>query len=223
MSAIIRVTDIGRPGLLVYMPQPIADDTFNFLFHAAGPTPERGTNSTSYVQVDSGSFTIPSKTWIYPSTSVTFLFVFTADIRTTQTGVTCYARITIDGEATEINTSGVGWTTFYRAFFKIPSSTTINWRLEIKTNNPAHAVYVRNLMIYCCPVWTQKILYSRDLGANTLLTSVMLPPKAQIRIDNDYFYRNTSSDTVIINFNLLPFNMIEFFGDLIKIEYVRVE
>jgi len=223
MSAIIRVTDIGRPGQIIFMPSPIASEDFDFIFQAAGPTPERITTSTSFVVVNSGSFTIPEKTWIHPSTNVDYLFVAAFDGRRSNNIGVSYGRVTIDGYAFTKSWADTSYIRFYGAFFKKPNNTTINWTLEIRTDNSSYATYVKDLKIYYSPIWRSNTLYSKDIGTNTLLVQAIISEGATIRIDDEYLYRNATTNTVVLNFNLLPFYKIEMFGNWIKLIYLRVD
>ena len=225
MSAIIRVTDIGRPGILVYMPSPTTSPSLDFVFQAISPTPERSTTNTTYTIVDSGSFSIPDKAWTFPSPNVDYLFQAHYDLRSSASTTTAYGRVTIDGTALpETSTTNTTNTPFSRAIFRRPSSLSIGWRFELRSSVSGSAVYGRNLRIFYCPVWTSNILYSKDIGANVLLVRAALPESAGLRIDDDYCYRNTGTTPVTLSFNLLPFHKMEFFSpSWIKIEFLRVE
>jgi hypothetical protein len=226
MSSIIRVTDIGRPGFLIYMPEVISSVDFDFLFKAVGPTPSRSTSSSSYVTVDSGSFTIPSRVWAYPSPSVDHLFIVRYFLVTGSSSTTAFGRVTIDGTTLpEGATNSTSWTAILRTLLKKPSSTTINWNFQIRSSSIT-AIYASELRIFYCPVWMTDILYSRNIGANVLLTKAVLSANTGIRIDDEYCYRNTQNTPIVLSLNLLPFHKIEFFRDgqaWAKIEYVRVE
>jgi hypothetical protein len=175
------------------------------------------------VVVNSGSFTIPSRAWIHPSTNVDYLFVAAFDGRRSQATGSSYARVTIDGYAFTKNWSVTSYTRFYEAFFKKPSNTTINWTLEIRTDNSSYGTFVRGLKIYYSPIWRSNTLYSKDIGTNILLVQAIISPGATIKIDDEYLYRNTTTNTVVLNFNLLPFYKIEMLGNLIKLIYLRVD
>jgi hypothetical protein len=225
MSAVIRVTDIGRPGILVYLPSPTTLSNLDFVFLAIPPTPGRSTTDTSYTIVDSGSFHIPDKTWIFSSLNVDYLFQAHYDLRSSESTTTAFGRVTIDGavlsEASTTNTTNVP---FHRAIIKRPSSLNISWRFELRSSVSGSAVFGRQLRIFYCPVWTNDILYSKDIGANTLLLRATLPENTGLRIDDDYVYRNAGNTPVTLSFNLLPFHKIEFFGSpWVKIEFLRVE
>jgi hypothetical protein len=225
MSSIIRVTDIGRPGTLVYMPSPITATNVDFIFQAIAPTPERSTTNTTYTTVDSGSFNIPSKAWTYSSLDVDYLFQALYELRSSASTTTAFGRVIIDGATLpEASTTSTTYISFLRAIIKRPSSLSISWRFELRSSVSGSAVSGRNLRIFYCPVWTDNILYSKDIGANTLLLRATLTENTGLRIDDDYWYRNPSSSPVTLNFNLLPFHKIEFFGSpWVKIEYLRVE
>ena len=225
MSAIIRVTDIGRPGILVYMPSPISSTSFDFVFQAIPPTPERSTTSTTYTTVDSGSFNIPERAWTFPSPNVDYLFQAHYELRSSASTTTAFGRVTIDNTALpETSTTNTTNTPFFRAMIKRPSGLSISWRFELRSSVSGSAVYGRNLRIFYCPVWTSNILYSKDIGANVLLVRATLSDNTGLRIDDDYVYRNTAGSAVTLSFNLLPFHKIEFFGSTwVKIEFLRVE
>jgi hypothetical protein len=107
---------------------------------------------------------------------------------------------------------------------KRPSGLSISWRFELRSSVSGSAVYGRALRIFYCPVWTSNILYSRDIGANVLLMRATVPELTGLRIDDDYWYRNTGTTPVTLSFNLLPFHKIEFSGSSwVKIEFLRVE
>jgi hypothetical protein len=224
MSSIIRVTDIGRPGILVYMPSPITAN-LDFIFQAIAPTPERSTTNTTYTTVDSGSFNIPNKAWSFSSLNVDYLFQAHYELRSSASTTTAFGRVIIDGATLpENSTTNTSYTPFSRAIIKRPSSLSISWRFELRSSVSGSAVYGRNLRIFYCPVWTNNILYSRDIGANVLLLRALVPENAGLRIDDDYLYRHTGTTPVTLNFNLLPFHKIEFFGSpWVKIEFLRVE
>jgi hypothetical protein len=225
MSAIIRVTDIGRPGILVYMPSPAAGLALDFIFQAIAPTPERSTTNTTYTTVDSGSFTIPSKAWTYSSLDVDYLFFAHYDLRSSASTTTAFGRVVIDGVTLpEASTTSTSYTSFQRAIIKRPSSLNINWRFELRSSVSGSTVFGRQLRIFYCPVWTNNVLFSKDIGANVLLLRATLTENTGLRIDDDYWYRNPSNSPVTLSFNLLPFHKIEFFGSpWVKIEYLRVE
>jgi len=233
MSAIIRVTDIGRPGQITYanplntwMTSPF-DRFIESVFHGAGPTPERSVTGGTWTTVDSGSFTIPSSTRFGPATSTYHLFMYKIDMKTGGDR-TAGTRTTIDGVTHMITTLSTSYVTFYRAYAKIPSSTTISWSLELRGSDIGPTTgYCKDLIIVYTPVWTQDILYAKDIGANVLLTRVTLSPYSTIEIDDDYVYHNPTSSFVVVDFNLLPFHKIKFSGPssgtLIRVEYLRVE
>jgi hypothetical protein len=225
MSSIIRVTDIGRPGILVYMPSPVSAGNLDFIFQAIAPTPERSTTNTTYTIVDSGSFVIPSRAWTYSSLDVDYLFQAHYELRSSATTTTAFGRVVIDGATLpEASTTSTALVAFSRAIIKRPSSLSISWRFELRSSVSGSAVYGRNLRIFYCPVWTNNILYSKDIGANVLLLRAVVSENAGLRIDDDYLYRNTSLSPVTLNLNLLPFHKIEFFGSpWVKIEFLRVE
>jgi hypothetical protein len=225
MSSIIRVTDIGRPGILVYMPSPITTTSLDFIFQAIGPTPERSTTNTTYTTVDSGSFSIPSKAWSFSSLNVDYLFQAQYELRSSASTTTAFGRVIIDGATLpEASTTNTTYQSFGRGIIKRPSILNISWRFELRSSVSGSVVNGRSLRIFYCPVWTNNILYSKDIGANVLLLRATLPENAGLRIDDDYLYRNTNINPVTLNFNLLPFHKIEFFGSpWVKIEYLRVE
>jgi len=224
MSAIIRVTDIGRPGILVYMPSPSISN-LDFTFQAIPPTPERSTTSTTYTTVDSGSFDIPERAWTFPSPSVDHLFQAQYELRSSASTTTAYGRVTIDNAVLpEASTNSTTYQLFSRAIIKRPSSLSISWRFELRSSVSGSVVNGRALRIFYCPVWTSTILYSKDIGANVLLVRATLSENAGLRIDDDYLFRNTGLSPITLSFNLLPFHKIEFFGSpWVKIEFLRVE
>jgi hypothetical protein len=226
MSSIIRVSDIGRPGILVYMPSPAAALTLDFIFQAIAPTPERSTTNTTYTTVDSGSFGIPSTAWTYSSRDVDYLFFAHYELRSSASTTTAFGRAIIDGATLpEASTTSTTYQSFNRAIIKRPSSLNISWRFELRSSVSGSAVNGRHLRIFYCPVWTNNVLFSKDIGANVLLLRATLPVEnTGLRIDDDYWYRNPGSSPVTLSFNLLPFHKIEFFGSpWVKIEYLRVE
>ena len=225
MSTIIRVTDIGRPGILVYMPSSTTATNLDFTFQSISPTPERSTTNTSYTTVDSGSFSIPDKTWTFPSPDADYLFLAQYELRSSASTTTAFGRVTIDNAVLpEGSTTSTTYQSFTRATIKRPSGLSISWRFELRSSVSGSAVYGRNLRIFYCPVWTSTILYSKDIGANVLLMRATVPESAGLRIDDDYLFRNTGPSPVTLSFNLLPFHKIEFFGSpWVKIEFLRVE
>lgn len=225
MSSIVRVTDIGRPGLLVYMPgTPSASDAaaYDFMFWGLGPTSTVSTGSTTLTKVDSGTFTIPSKAWAYPATAIYHLFLVTYTFSTKN-----YAgdlKIVLDGAEITDSLSSNSSVTRSVIIRKIPSTVNVPWELWLRTWASGGTASGRIDSVYYCPVWVNNILYCKNIGANVLLTRVILKPGTMIRIDDEYVYRNTGSSDVILDFNMLPFYKIEFSGSpWAKIEYVRVE
>jgi hypothetical protein len=226
MSSIIRIADIGRPGQLVYTPNltSVLDQLYDsYVMRFKVYVNHQSTTSTSYVKTAYGSFTIPSTVWTSPVTSI--YHYFQIDFQMQTGGGTGYAYVVIDGQSTsEFTTTSTSWVSKRTRIIKYPSGTTINWELWMKNSTSNYKCEIQNLYIKYTPIWPSNTIQSIQLGINTLLTRAVIPPSGGIIIDDEYSYHNSTSSTIELKFDNLPFNKLDFSPIMWTIvEYVRVE
>jgi len=226
MSSIIRIADVGRPGQLVYTPNitSILDQLYDsYVMRFKVYVDYRYTYETSYEKTAYGSFTIPSTVWGSPVTSI--YHYFQIDYQTKTGGWTGCSYVVIDGESTsEIGTTSTSWVSQRTRIIKYPSGSTIKWELWMKNTSGSYKCEVQNLYIKYTPIWVSNTIQSTQLGINALLTRAVIPPSGGIIIDDEYSYHNSTTSTIELKFDNLPFNKLDFSPIMWTIvEYVRVE